>query len=49
MALVWLLIGVGAGGSVSFLLTDRPNLALAATCALLGAVLISAFRRFAKF
>jgi len=32
-----------------FLFTEQPDVALVVTCGLLGAVLLTAFREFAKF
>jgi hypothetical protein len=43
------LIGASAGALVAFWIADGPPMALILTCGLLGAVLITAFRRFAKF
>jgi hypothetical protein len=43
------LFGAAAGALLAFALADRPPLALILTCGVLGVVLISAFRRFAKF
>ena len=45
----WNLAGAGGGVAVSFAFTERPALGLIATCALLGAVLVTAVRTFAKF
>ena len=46
---VWTLAGMAGGAAVSFSFPERPALALIATCALLGAVLVTAVRTFAKF
>jgi hypothetical protein len=45
----WMLVGAAAGIAASFLMADRPTLALSATCAVLGAVLVTATRKFAIF
>ena len=45
----WTLAGVVGGAVLSFAFTERPAIALIATCALLGAVLVTAVRTFAKF
>jgi hypothetical protein len=46
---VWMLIGAAAGMAVSYGITDRPPVALSATYATLGAVLVTATRKFAAF
>ena len=42
-------VGASAGGAAAFGLAERPAVALVVTCGLLGAVLVTAVRRFAKF
>ena len=43
------LAGVSAGAAFAFLMADRPAVELIVTCALLGGVLVTAFRKFAQF
>ena len=45
----WTGTGLAAGGASSFLFTEQPAVALIATCGVLGVVLVTAVRRFAKF
>ena len=45
----WTSAGVASGAASAWLLAERPAIALIATCGLLGAVLVTAVRKVAKF
>lgn len=45
----WTGAGLASGAASSFLFAEPPAVALIATCSVLGAVLVNAVRRFAKF